>query len=140
MTKTVTSLTILLATAATAVPALTAQAASSYQIRVTCDVPRAQPERQLATNSCLNYIPDGTQTFVAHVTTSNGRPAAGVTVRWTESDSKDAHFRLNQNPCVTNASGICQAEVKDTNPQRGEKITITATAGGSPANGYLTFK
>lgn len=138
MRKRTIALTALLAGTAAA-PALTAQAASNYQIRVTCTVPRTQPERQLAPNSCLNYLPDGTQTYVAHVTTSNGRPAVGVTVRWTDSDAKDAHFRLRQNPCVTGASGTCQAEVKDTNPQRGEKITITATAGGSSAKGYLTF-
>jgi hypothetical protein len=138
MRKTAIVLAALVVAAAT-VPALDAQAAGSYRVRVTCSVPTSQPERQLAANSCLNYVPDGTQTYVAHVTTSAGRPAAGVTVHWTESDAKDAHFRLNQNPCVTNASGVCQAEVKDTNPKRGERITVTATVGGSSAKGYLTF-
>ena len=139
MRKSTIALSALLAATATT-PVLTAEAAGTYQIRVTCTVPRTQPERQLAPNSCLNYVPDGTQTYVAHVTTSSGRPAAGVTVRWTDSDARDAHFRLNQNPCVTNASGTCQAELKDTHPRPGEKITITATAGGSSANGYLTFR
>lgn len=138
MRTTVIALTAVLTVSATA-PGLNAEAATDYRIVVTCSVPRAQPERQLASNSCLNYLPDGTQTFVADVTNGTGQPVQGVTVRWADSDAKDAHFRVNQNPCVTNASGTCQAEVKDTNPKRGEKITVTATAGGATANGYLTF-
>ena len=139
MHKAAIAFTALLAAAATA-PTLTAEAAVSYQVSVTCTVPNSQPERQLAPNSCLNYIPDGTQTYVAHVRTSSGRAAAGVTVRWTDSDARDAHFRLAQNPCTTNSSGTCQAELKDTHPRPGEKVTITATAGGSSAKAYLTFK
>jgi hypothetical protein len=139
MRKAAIAFTAILAAAATA-PTLTAEAADSYQVRVTCTVPKSQPERQLAPNSCLNYIPDGTQTYVAHVRTSSGRAAVGVTVRWTDSDAKDAHFRLAQNPCTTNSAGTCQAELKDTNPKPGEKITVTATAGGSSAKAYLTFK
>src|SRR3954452_19000129 len=101
MRKSAIVVTALLATTAAATPALSAQAAGSYQIRVTCSVPKSQPERQLASNSCLNYIPDGTQTYVAHVTDTSGQPAAGVTVRWTDSDTKDAHIRRAQATCVT---------------------------------------
>ena len=117
-----------------------AEAASGLQIEITCDVPKAEPDRQLASNSCLNYLPDGTQTFVAHVTNTSGRPQAGVTVKWTDSDAKDAHIRQRQVTCVTDAKGTCQAEIKDTNPQRGEKITVTAAVTGNTAKGYLTFK
>jgi hypothetical protein len=67
MRKSAIALTAVLV-AATTLRALSAQAAANYQIRVTCSVPKSQPERQLAPNSCLNYLPDGTQTYVAHVT------------------------------------------------------------------------
>jgi hypothetical protein len=132
------SLALVFAGAAT-IPVSSATAASGYRVTVTCAVPKAQPERQLASNSCLNYVPDGTQTYVAKVRDANGRAVSGVWVSWTDSDAKDAHFRLAQNPCKTGSDGTCQAEVKDTRPRPGEKITITATAGGASATGYLTF-
>jgi hypothetical protein len=113
--------------------------AQSYVVRVTCSVPIFQPQRQLAPNSCLNYLPDGTQTYVAHVKDSNGNPVQGVTVKWTDSDSNDANFRLANNPCTTGSNGTCQDELVDSHPRAGEKITVTATAGGTTAKGYLTF-
>lgn len=122
------------------VPALPATAGSGYRVTVTCSVPSSQPERQLASNSCLNYLPDGTQTFVAHVRDGSGSPVARVTVQWTDSDSRDAHFRTKQNPCVTTSSGTCSAEILDTHPRAGERVTVTATAGGSSGTGYLTFQ
>ncbi|HYO34143.1 MAG TPA: Ig-like domain-containing protein [Nocardioidaceae bacterium] len=118
----------------------TTEAATSYQVRVTCTVPKGQPERQLAPNSCLNYIPDGTQTYNARVRNSSGNPVAGVWVQWTDSNSRDARFRPAQTPCKTNLNGVCSAELVDTNPQAGERITVRATVGGSSAAGYLTFR
>ena len=101
--------------------ALPAQAAVSYRVTVTCSVPKAQPERQLAPNSCLNYIPDGTQTYTAKVRDSSGSPVRGVTVKWTDSDAQDALFRINQNPCVTNSSGIVLGRAGRQAPEgRGE--------------------
>ena len=117
-----------------------AAAATSYRVRVTCSVPKSQPQRQLARNWCLNYRPDGTQTFVVHVRDRRGHPVAGVSVKWADSDRRDAHFRRAQNPCTTTANGRCSAELVDTRPRAGEKITITATVGGSSAHGYLSFK
>ena len=59
--------------AATVLPA----SAAGRTVTVTCDVPRSQPERQLAPNSCLNYVPDGTQTYTALVRNSSGNPVLG---------------------------------------------------------------
>lgn len=139
MRKTTVTLALVFAAAAT-LPVPAATAAGGYRVTVTCTVPKTQPERQLTPNSCLNYVPDGTQTYVARIRDANGRAVSGVWVTWTDSDAKDAHFRLAQNPCKTGSNGTCQAEVKDTNPRPGEKITITATAGGASSTGYLTFK
>jgi hypothetical protein len=116
-----------------------AQAAVSYRVTVTCSVPKSQPERQLAPNSCLNYLPDGTQTYTAKVRDSSGSPVRGVVVKWTDSDAQDALFRVNQNPCVTNSAGSCSAELLDRHPKTGERIVVTASAGGSSGSGYLTF-
>ena|SRR6476661_8105093 len=116
-----------------------AQAAGSYSVTVTCSVPKSQPERQLAPDSCLNYVPDGTQTFTAKVRKSDGTAARGVTVQWTDS-AANANFRLAQNPCVTNSSGVCSAELVVNRPKRGQKVTVTATAGGGSDHGYLTFR
>ena len=115
------------------------EAGTSYQVRVTCTVPRSQPERQLAPNSCLNYRPDGTQTYKARVRNSSGNPVAGVWVQWTD-NSSDARFRSAQTPCRTNLNGVCSAELVDPTPRYGERITVTATVGGSSAHGYLTFR
>ena len=119
--------------------ALPAQAAVSYRVTVTCSVPKSQPERQLAPNSCLNYLPDGTQTYTAKVRDSSGKAVRGVVVTWADSDAQDALFRINQNPCTTNSAGTCSAELVDKHPKAGEKINITASAGGSSGSGYLTF-
>lgn len=113
--------------------------AATYHVRVTCSVPKSQPERQLAPNSCLNYLPDGTQTFTARVTNSNGVAVAGVKVQWSDSSST-AQFRLSNNPCTTGTNGKCSDELVETRPRHGEKITVTATVGGSSGVGYLTFK
>lgn len=126
--------------AAVLTPVLPAAAATSYRVTVTCTVPASQQQRQLASNSCMNYLPDGTQTYTAHVRNSSGNAIAGVWVQWTDSDSRDAHFRYAQNPCKTGSNGTCSAELVDTHPQHGEKITVKATAGGSTGTGYLTFK
>ena len=123
-------------------PALLVAAPASaifYRLTVTCTVPKGSPERQLAPNSCLNYLPDGTQTYTAHVV-NDGRPVAGVSVKWSDSDVKDGWFRVDRNPCVTNSDGTCSDELVDGDPHAGERITITATAGSSTAKGYLTFK
>jgi hypothetical protein len=122
-------------------PLLVAPSASAitYRLTVTCSVPKGSPERQLAPNSCMNYMPDGTQTYTAHVT-NDGHPVTGVTVTWSDSDSKDASFRTTNNPCVTGSGGTCSDELADKSPHAGEKITVTATGGGSTAKGYLTFR
>jgi hypothetical protein len=117
-----------------------ANAGTNYRVTVTCTVPNRQPERQLASNWCLNYLPDGTQTFTAHVKDGSGHPVAGATVKWTDSDSRDARFRAAQNPCTTGSRGTCSAELADTHPRSGEKITVTATVSGVSAKGYLSFK
>jgi hypothetical protein len=80
---------LLVAGSALAAPA---GAATNYHVKVTCTVPKAQPERQLASNSCLNYLPDGTQTFNAKVTDGSGDPVDGVVVQWSDSNST-ARFR-----------------------------------------------
>jgi hypothetical protein len=113
--------------------------AITYRLTVTCKVPKGSPERQLAPNSCMNYLPDGTQTYTVHVV-NDGRPVAGVTVRWSDSDDGDAWFRVTNNPCVTGSDGTCSDELVDKSPHAGEKITVTATAGSSTAKGYLTFR
>ena len=119
--------------------ALPAQAGAGYTVTVTCKVPPRQAERQLAPDSCLNYIPDGTQTFTAQVRRGDGTAAGGVTVQWTDS-ARNAKFRLAQNPCTTNASGVCSAELVVKRLRKGQKITVTATAQGASDQGYLTFR
>lgn len=123
--------------AATGVPVSAAQAAS-YTVKVTCTVPQRQPERQLAPNHCLNYVPDGTQTYTAKVTDSYGRAVSGVWVTWSDNSSA-AHFRVRNNPCKTGTNGSCSDELVVRNPKRGMKITVTATVGGSSGVGYLSF-
>ena len=113
--------------------------AATYNVKVTCTVPKTQPERQLAVNSCLNYLPDGTQTFKVKVTDGSGHAVAGVQVQWSD-NSSTAHFRAANNPCTTNSSGVCSDELVETKPRKGEKITVTATVGGSSGTGYLSFK
>jgi hypothetical protein len=110
------------------------------RVRVTCTVPKSQPERQLAPNSCVNWLSDGTQTYTARVLDRRGRPVAGVWVRWTDSDARGADFRLRQNPCRTGPHGFCSAELDDEQPSAGEKITVTATVGTFYARGHLTFR
>lgn len=132
-------MSVVAAAAAVGGLALPAQAAGAYRVTVTCSVPKAQPERQLAPNSCLNYIPDGTQTYTAKVRDSSGKAVRGVVVTWTDSDAQDALFRINQNPCTTNSAGTCSAELVDRHPKAGERIVVTASAGGSSGSGYLTF-
>jgi hypothetical protein len=138
--RTRTVLTSLVAVAAAPMfgLALPADAATSYQVTVTCTVPQRQPERQLAPNSCANYLPDATQTFTAKVRTGSGAPAVGVSVKWTDS-ALNARFRLSQNPCTTNAKGVCSAELVVNHPKRGQTVTVTATAGSSSGKGYLTL-
>lgn len=128
--------------AAGVLPALVAPSPASavfYRLTVTCKVPKDNPDRQLAPNSCLNYLPDGTQTYTAHVV-NDGRPVAGVTVKWSDSDDEDAWFRVTNNPCVTASDGTCSDELVDKSPHSGEKITVTASAGNSTAKGFLTFR
>jgi hypothetical protein len=120
-------------------PALDVHAASGYRVTVTCSVPKSQPERQLAPDSCLNYVPDGTQTYTALVRDSRGKPVKGVTVTWTDSDTNDALFRVNQNPCRTDVAGTCSAELVDRHPKVGERITVRATVAGTSGTGYLRF-
>jgi hypothetical protein len=109
-------------------------------VRVTCTVPKSQPERQLAPNSCVNWLPDGTQTYTARVLDRRGSPVAGAWVRWTDSDAHGAEFRPRQNPCATGPNGFCSAELDDDQPSSGEKIAVTATVGSNSARGYLTFR
>ena len=116
-----------------------ASAVTNYHVKVTCTVPQSQPERQLASNSCFNYVPDGTQTYNARVTNGAGNPVAGVQVKWTDSSSS-AHFRVANNPCTTNFNGVCSDELVENKPARGKKIKVTATAGGGSGVGYLTFR
>lgn len=120
--------------------AVAAIEATSYRVRVRCDVPKSQPERQLAPNHCMNYLPDGTQTYTARVRDGRGNPVARVWVRWADSDRGDANFRLRQNPCRTGPRGFCSAEFDDDRPRAGEKVTLRAIVGGKSARGYLTFR
>lgn len=123
--------------AATVLSPAVAQAAT-YTVTVTCTVPRLQPERQLAPNHCLNYVPDGTQTFTAKVTDSNGRAVSGVWVTWSD-NSSSAHFRYRHNPCKTGSNGACSDELVVNNPKRDTTIKVTATVGGATGVGYLSF-
>lgn len=120
-----------------ALPAAAAHAAV-YNVKVTCTVPNRQPERQIAPNHCLNYLPDGTQTYNAKVTDSNGRAVSGVKVYWSD-DSDAARFRARKNPCTTGSNGVCSNELVVRNPKRSMFITVTATVGGASADGYLSF-
>lgn len=113
---------------------------NQQQVRVTCTVPRSQPERQLAPHSCMNWLPDGTQTYTARVLDRRGRPVAGAWVRWTDSDAGGAEFRMRQNPCATGPNGFCSAELDDDQPSAGERIIVTATVGDLSGRGYLTFR
>jgi hypothetical protein len=129
---------VVVAAAGALVPARAAVAAESYTVEVTCKVPRLQPERQLAPDHCLNYIPDGTQTYTATVTDNHGRAVSGVWVHWSD-NSDAAKFRVRKNPCKTASNGSCSDELVVRNPKRGMKITVTATVGGSSDVGYLSF-
>jgi Bacterial Ig-like domain (group 1) len=121
--------------------ALPAEAATGYQVKVTCTVPQNQPERQLAPNWCLNYLPDETQTFTATVLDAGGNPVGGVTVDWSDNDpTQVAHFRFRQNPCVTGADGTCSAEFVDHDATPGESTTVRATIDGDVGRGRITFR
>jgi hypothetical protein len=124
-------------------PQASADTVTSIRVTVTCSVPDGQPERQLARNSCLNYLWDETQTYTARVRDSNGDPVPDVVVEWTDSDPLDAHFRILQNPCVTGPDGTCSAELVDRQPFDGEEITVIATATAlgfsDTGRGHLTF-
>jgi hypothetical protein len=113
--------------------------AATFHLNVTCTVPKSQPQRQLAPNSCLNFLPDGTQTFAVRVTDSNGRAVPGVRVQWTDS-SMTAQFRVRHNPCTTATNGSCADELVVTRPRTGQMIQVTATFGGSTGVGFLTFE
>lgn len=119
-------------------PAAAAETATTYRVVVTCKVPRLQPERQLAPNHCMNYLPDGTQTFVATVTDSSGRRVQGVRVSWSD-DSSLAQFRVRKNPCTTGSDGSCGDELVVKRPTRSLVVTVTATVGAATAKGYLSF-
>lgn len=121
------------------VPAGMANAAGTYHVVVTCTVPKIQSERQLAPNHCLNYVPDGTQTFTAKVTNSKGRAVSGVRVTWSDNSTKAA-FRTGNNPCTTGSNGTCSDELVVRSPKRGMEVTVKATAGGSSGVGYLSFR
>ncbi len=114
-------------------------AAQDYTVRVTCKVPPKQHERKMARNWCMNYLPDGDQTFAAHVRNGRGNPVSGVTVRWTDRDNDDAYFRPKQTPCTTGPRGRCSAEIVDRHPRDREKFAVFATAVGSTGKGYLSF-
>ena len=126
-------------TGATAALAAPAEAATGYRVKVTCSVPSSQPERQLAPNSCFNYLPDGTQTFTAKVTNSSGKAVAGAIVQWSDNAS-NAAFRSRNNPCTTGKNGTCSDEIVVTKPKASEKITVTATSNGASGTGYLSFR
>jgi hypothetical protein len=121
------------------VPAVSASAAPTYQVSVTARCRKPSRKRQLAPNSCMNYVPDGTQTYEARVTDVDGRPATGVLVHWADS-SASARFRPKKNPCTTGSDGTCSDELVVTRPRRGDRITVTATVPGDSALGYLTFR
>lgn len=113
--------------------------AATFHVKVTCTVPKSQPQRQLAPNSCLNFVPDGTQTFAVRVTDSNGRAVSGASVQWTDS-ATNAQFRVSKNPCTTATNGRCSDELVVTRPRAGQMIQVTATFGGSAGVGFLTFQ
>jgi hypothetical protein len=112
--------------------------AATYTVTVTCKVPRLQPERQLAPNHCLNYLPDATQTFIATVTDAAGQPVPGVWVAWSD-NSPSAKFRVKKNPCMTDATGRCSDELVDRDLQSGKVIEVTAKVGSDTGTGYLSF-
>ena len=118
-------------------PTVPAEAAT-FHVKVTCTVPKSQPQRQLARNSCLNFVPDGTQTYTARVTDSSGHAVVGAQVQWSDS-STSAQFRLAKNPCTTGTNGKCSDELVESHPRKGEKIKITATFGSATGTGFLTF-
>ena len=134
-TTALTALALLGASTALAAPA---QAATTYKVKVTCTVPASQPERQLAPNWCLNYLPDGTQTFTAKVTNGSGKAVPNVQVTWSDNAS-NAAFRATTNPCTTGKNGTCSDEIVVNRPKVGQKITVTATVGGASGKGYLSF-
>ena len=136
--RVVPTLVALALAGATAVVGGPAEAATTYKVKVTCTVPKNQPERQLAPNSCLNYLPDGTQTFVAKVVNGSGKAVPGVQVKWSDNAS-NAAFRAASNPCTTGSNGTCGDELVVTRPKLSQKVTVTATVGGASANGYLSF-
>lgn len=113
---------------------------SGYRISISCKTP--QPERQLSPRDCLNYLPDGTQTYTARVTDSAGHPVAGVLVRFTDSDSRDAHFRIRHVKGRTDSTGRFSDELVDTSPRSGEVIRATATivSSGASDTGSLRFR
>jgi len=119
-------------------PAAAAETATTYHVVVTCKVPRLQPERQIAPNHCMNYLPDGTQTFDATVTDGSGRRVQGVRVSWSD-NSTLAAFRVRKNPCTTGSNGSCGDELVVKRPSRCLVVTVTATVGSATAKGYLSF-
>lgn len=127
-------------TAPVLVGTATPAASSGYRIHITCKTP--QPERQLSPKDCLNYLPDGTQTFTARVTDSAGHPVAGVLVKFTDSDLRDAHFRLRHDRGRTDRTGRFSDELVDRHPRRGEIIraTVTIVSSGARDSGTLRFR
>lgn len=134
----------LMMTLALSAPLLAAMAtpavSTGYRIQISCKTP--QPERQLSPKDCLNYLPDGTQTYTARVTDSAGHPVTGVLVKFTDSDSRDAHFRPRHVKGRTDSTGRFSDELVDTSPRRGEIIRATATivASGASDTGTLRFR
>lgn len=113
---------------------------SGYRIHITCKTPES--ERQLSRKDCLNYLPDGTQTFTARVTDSAGHPVAGVLVEFTDSDTRDAHFRLRHDRGRTDRTGRLSDELVDYHPRSGEIIRASATivSSGVRDSGTLRFR
>ncbi len=66
------------------------------------------------------------------------RPS-GVTVQWTDS-AKNAHFRLAQNPCTTNASGSLLGRAGGQAPPQGTEDHGHGHREGASDQGYLTFR
>lgn len=137
------SLRLLLAVLAMIAPLLVGLAtpalAFGYRIDITC---HARPiERQLSPEDCLNYIPDGTQTYTAKVTDGAGNPVSGVRVRFSDS-AQDAFFRPRHVSGRTNRYGKFSDELVDRHPRRGEVIRVTATivSSGVKDSGTLRFR
>jgi len=95
---------------------------------------------------CINPTTQKTEAFTATVKDAAGVAAAGIIVRFTENGDKDVTITAtpqgtapsaastpDTQECITDATGVCTATLKNTTPNSGQVVTVTATIRGQAA-------